>query len=259
MKCKCLLATKLLKESEFCLVKKIFLKFTPSKIYKTRIMKTLVIFLLFVATLSVRSQFTRQEAITAIVEDVVGADSLDSHLLYSKYSMMYDGDTLWIDVEGYYLCPFQENWIFFVDDMPDAFWAHPCRIIFYDAFSGNFQVYQDIWPPLPYLSNNATFLLEWEWITEINPVDNPFQITKDKIEIYPNPFTENFSIAHLPAIDGDLTIQLMDYTGKIVIELKTFSGNSITIDARNLESGIYLLLVSCEGQLIGSEKVVKND
>ena len=73
-------------------------------------MKTAGIFLMLLLVLDAQSQFTREEAIEIIIDEVVGPDSIEIHHLFSKYSKMYEGDTLWMDgPSDYYICPFPEN------------------------------------------------------------------------------------------------------------------------------------------------------
>ena len=44
------------------------------------------------------------------------------------------------------LSPGQESWLFFVDEVPDANWAHPCQYIFVDM-DGNIYTYSAKTPP----------------------------------------------------------------------------------------------------------------
>jgi len=37
-------------------------------------------------------------------------------------------------------CPYASNWVFFVDDMPAANWCHPCRYVFVDTTTGNYNI-----------------------------------------------------------------------------------------------------------------------
>jgi hypothetical protein len=36
--------------------------------------------------------------------------------------------------------PFQESWFFLIDDYPNANWGHPCRYVWVDTQTGNYEV-----------------------------------------------------------------------------------------------------------------------
>jgi len=40
-----------------------------------------------------------------------------------------------------------DTWFAFIDDAPEAFYAHPVRYVFIDAISGDYDVVDDTWPP----------------------------------------------------------------------------------------------------------------
>ncbi|MBN1152906.1 MAG: isopeptide-forming domain-containing fimbrial protein [Dehalococcoidia bacterium] len=41
----------------------------------------------------------------------------------------------------------KETWFAFIDDAPEAFFAHPCRYVFIDAVTGGYKVEVESWPP----------------------------------------------------------------------------------------------------------------
>jgi hypothetical protein len=129
-------------------------------------MKYLCLFTLsFLIFSNINAQYTREEAIEIIQEDVIGVDSLQGRHLYSKYEKLNQGDSIQLEFfMGTYINPFVGAWVFFIDDAPPAFWAHPCRIVFFDANSGEFQIINEDWPPYPFLDNIYQFLEDWEWI-----------------------------------------------------------------------------------------------
>ncbi|MBN2789357.1 MAG: caspase family protein, partial [Candidatus Delongbacteria bacterium] len=45
-------------------------------------------------------------------------------------------------------CPYQLNWVFFVDDDIYANWGHPCRYIFINKENGDYQIINETLPPL---------------------------------------------------------------------------------------------------------------
>ncbi len=104
-------------------------------------MKNLVLItVLFFAFFNVNAQYSREEAIEIVAYEIVGVYELETHHLYSKLDKMYLNDTLMLEILEYYLCPMDEAWLFFIDDMPIAYWSHPARIIWFDVNTGEIQI-----------------------------------------------------------------------------------------------------------------------
>lgn len=78
---------------------------------------------------------------------------------------------------------------------------------------------------------------------------------KDIVSIYPNPTTEYISIKGLNDIKELDKIEIISYTGKIVLSLSQFKENRI--DVSNLKPGIYFLNFSTK-QGINTIKLLKN-
>lgn len=129
-------------------------------------MKYLVLITLsFFIFSNVNAQYSREEAINIVKEEVIGADSTIGIHFYSKYDILNQGDTLHLDFYmGYYICPYSDTWVFFIDDMPVAYWSHPCRIVFFNSTSGEYQIIDEDWSPFPFLDNIYDFYNQWEWI-----------------------------------------------------------------------------------------------
>ena len=84
---------------------------------------------------------------------------------------------------------------------------------------------------------------------DINPSDNT---TNDNIEIknyalfenYPNPFNPSTTIKYQIPQDGLVTLKIFDVLGRevktLVNEYKTQGGYSVSFDASNLPSGMYI-------------------
>ena len=76
-----------------------------------------------------------------------------------------------------------------------------------------------------------------------------------KINIYPNPSTGNFTLSLNQEVENG-TVQVLDYTGKIVLE-KNITENDINIDIYAVPSGLYFVkVISVNG--ISMEKLIKN-
>lgn len=75
----------------------------------------------------------------------------------------------------------------------------------------------------------------------------------DQVIVFPNPFTEQISVHHLP---GKSTITLYDINGKVVYSGETHSTNE-RIDAGNLAPGVYQLMI-VHNQYSAFRKIIKH-
>ncbi len=129
-------------------------------------MKSLILILLtFLFVLNVNAQYSREEAIQIVKEDAIGLDSLQGRNLYSKFDKIFQGDTIHFEFfMGSIVNTFDEAWVFFIDDMPIAYWSHPCRYVLFDANSGFYLILNGDWPPIPFFGEWGLFWDEWEFI-----------------------------------------------------------------------------------------------
>jgi len=93
------------------------------------------------------------------------------------------------------------------------------------------------------------------------PVSEPVQAAQlDVFRAFPNPFTEQFSLAvvlgkHIPS--GDYRMVLYDAAGKAVLQ-QTFSPNLLTrVETPQLPSGLYSLVIFRDGMEFQALKMVK--
>ena len=75
------------------------------------------------------------------------------------------------------------------------------------------------------------------------------------IEVYPNPFQQDFTLTYPEAFSKDGEVSLMNPTGKI-IQSWSIKGVRETIPAKHLPSGVYLLIFDMEGKKY-SELILK--
>lgn len=225
-------------------------------------MKKFLFFIAIVFALSVSAQFSREQAVEILIEEVVGQDSLSFHHFYSKIEMMYQGDTLWGDNwVNYQISPYLENWVFFVDDAPPANWAHPCRWIFFDAQNGAYIVIHDNWPPMNFLNNHVLYLLDWEWILGTGAFQQVSCI--QEFLVYPNPVYNKLFFAPLfPPLSGyagGYKIHISDILGNTILEEDfTFSEKKITLNLSGINAGIYFLSITQNGKILFYQKVLKH-
>jgi len=227
-------------------------------------MKNFLLLICIAISINLNAQVTRNEAINIVVDELISPYTLEQKWLFSKYEIMYLNDTLWLDdYLDYYTCPFDENWVFFVDDCPVAFWAHPCRYVFMDANNADYEIIDEDWPPYPFLYNYMDFLLEWEWILSTH-IDTYQLLQNEEFMITtPNPFQNHLKINIHSDINEPLLLQLFDSNGRIVMsdtENKPLKIEwLVKLNTENLEAGIYVLIVSNKNQLLISKKLVKTD
>jgi hypothetical protein len=225
-----------------------------------------LIILLTLFSFAVNSQISRGDAAYIIANEVVGLDSLEIHHLYSKYEKMYLNDTLWLDgYMEYYVAPYEESWVFFIDLMPVAYWAHPCQIIFFDVSNSNYVLYDDDWPPDPFLMNIMEFLNQWERILSVG-TESLKAYNGNILKISPNPFVNEISIKYENTRSETLLIKIIDISGKSIMAVKRNIGLSengvITLNTTDIKPGIYFVQVSTKNKIFlfngKTDKLIKS-
>lgn len=221
--------------------------------------KVLLFVFLAIISLSLSAQYSRDQAINIAIE-IVGADSLIDHPLFSRYEKINAGDTLWLEsYDGYLFSPFESAWVFFVNDLPIAYWAHPCRYIFVDVTNGDVDVKVHDWPPHPVITDWQGFLVDWQWIFTIvsDGPDNKL-LNETSIILYPNPTEDHIYIDDLNLLEGNVEIQIFNSHG-VLIQHQTFldSNGKIKLDISNIKEGLYLLTISQNKKTIKTEKFIK--
>ncbi|HBN27384.1 MAG TPA: hypothetical protein DD405_07940 [Desulfobacteraceae bacterium] len=225
-------------------------------------MKNLIFIIPFVfVSFFSNGQITREQAINIMINDVVGSDSLEFHHLYSKYDQLNLNDTLWLEYNMDSIpAPYENNWVFFIDLMPIANWAHPCQIYFLDISNGDFIYYDEMWPPYPYLYNINDFFDEWEWITSVG-INNSTSDNQGNFIISPNPFCNEINIEYANMPSKSITINLFNDLGekiKTINHLAYSSGNGkVNIDTQNLKSGVFIVQIIKDYKIVYLEKIIK--
>jgi len=99
----------------------------------------LTIVIALFSSLNMRGQFTREQAIDLVLNQLLVED-LNTIDVYASYGLKNDTSKLVLkcyDTLGY---PYSSNWLFFVDDKPFANWHHSCRYIFVNAENGEYTI-----------------------------------------------------------------------------------------------------------------------
>jgi hypothetical protein len=79
------------------------------------------------------------------------------------------------------------------------------------------------------------------------------QLPEGEVVLFPNPFTEEFSINGL---ESGTRIKVFNQTGSVISD-KISQGERMSISLDDYSSGIYLVLITKQDKLIGTYKVVK--
>lgn len=224
-------------------------------------MKKLIILLFVSFSISLQAQYSREQAVDIIIDEVVGQDSLQFHRLFSKKVIMFGGDTLWGDgYFSYQICIYPENWVFFVDDAPLANWAHPCRYIFFDKQNGEYTIIEDNWPPINYLDEPDLFFADWDWIlgTGVEISDNE----ESEFLIGPNPVQDKLVVTPiflpLKVDEGVCQLTLTRFSGnQVFITEVPISSEYFTLGLTAFPKGIYILTITRNGTIVYSQKILK--
>jgi hypothetical protein len=111
------------------------------------------------------AQYTSQQAINLVLSQVL-ATELEQVDVYMVDVAKAGQNTISLENNKIVDMPYASNWVFFVDDMPFANWAHPCRYIFVDEATGNYQIV-----------NEDFFPVDWKTsYTSISEMDRPTPI-----------------------------------------------------------------------------------
>lgn len=103
-------------------------------------------------------------------------------------------------------------------------------------------------PPIPV--GGAARVMETSDNAEMSTVYNELKT----LNIYPNPTQGKFTITSTEYEEG--TIVILDLNGRIVYRMD-YSENKRNIDLTEVESGIYLVQLVNNGELVGLEKLIK--
>ncbi len=133
-----------------------------------------VLFVALFLTTTIFAQFTRQQAIDLILNDVL-SDDMDNIDVYASFNSFSD-DAALIDNDNA-TNPYAGSWVFYVNDSPFAAWYHQCRYIFVNASNGDYStVGKEIYPKF--------LLTDYE---EISSAVRPDLIAMDGTPFVPDP------------------------------------------------------------------------
>ena len=76
------------------------------------------------------------------------------------------------------------------------------------------------------------------------------------IRAFPNPFQQQFQLELPPSVTGRIDVQLFNLTGRQCLVRQLQASTTITMDAGELPTGLYLLRVSQNGVLLGAARLL---
>lgn len=119
------------------------------------------------------------------------------------------------------------------------------------SFSGNFS---EIIPSEPgdglkWVFSNGVLKV----VSDANGIVNPYQ---ELIKISPNP-ANTFTAIRLPEKFREITLKVMDFSGKKIKHQVFTETNEISLDCRNLQKGTYLICLYSNNTIIYSDKLIK--
>ncbi|MBN2031571.1 hypothetical protein JW824_15170 [bacterium] len=134
-----------------------------------------VILFIFIFTINMKFGFsqqeteilTRQEAINLIVNEIVQPFTLDHHVMvFLGTEMIQPGRTIWpyFDEQDSQTIT-KPTWFAWINDYPDAYFAHDTRYIFIDANTGEYEVRTAQWWPV--LDGESLWMTDEEWLDEL--------------------------------------------------------------------------------------------
>lgn len=94
-----------------------------------------------------------------------------------------------------------------------------------------------------------------------NPAGNEELFGGDVFTVYPNPVAETIQVNVFKLLSKNVTVTVYDAVSKVVLQQKFSSSGSdtetLTLDLKTIQSGVYFLKVSDNGVAIGVKKIIK--
>jgi hypothetical protein len=113
----------------------------------TKLNNLLLAAIISIFCLTLQAQFSSQQAIDLVLNQVLSSELKIIDVFMSNETKSGQSVIL-LENNQTVTMPYSSNWVFFVNDSPFANWAHPCRYIFVDEVTGNYQtVSQSFFPP----------------------------------------------------------------------------------------------------------------
>lgn len=189
----------------------------------------LIVLIVCVISVSLNAEITRSDAEDLVLNQIL-ADEIGSIDVYVSNEVINSPDVLQLWNDESISCPYTSNWVFFVDDMVFANWYHPCRYIFVNTDTGEYQIVdQNIYPEN--YENDFELIAEMPRPEPINLSTNPDATIESREPDYCNLLSKiyhNKSKYFNDNIDKlNLNLKLKDYIVKNKYQIGCGVGNRI--------------------------------
>lgn len=139
-----------------------------------RIIIPSLIFLIAViaSPLFIKGQISKQQAIDTLYNNVLFSDTNNVNVLV--FPEIIDNNIIKFESIAEMNCSFDSSWVFFIDSNPKLNWAHDCKYVFIDCWTGHNQISQHRYPPGSYWSKWESVFIS-EPMPEIGIPDSSLQ------------------------------------------------------------------------------------
>ena len=104
-------------------------------------------------------EISRSEATNIVLHQIVSSDTIEKGV-YIFPEIINKDDTVYSFSDTAHSVQYN-SWFFFIDDMITARFAHPCRFVFINCESGNYEIFPESWPPTYLWEDKMEVVKEW--------------------------------------------------------------------------------------------------
>ncbi|KQC11311.1 MAG: hypothetical protein APR54_11060 [Candidatus Cloacimonas sp. SDB] len=113
--------------------------------------RSLIVFFLCISIINVLADVTKEDAKLIVINDIID-DCIDDVNAFMDSTIVTTSSYVLTSYKSI-TNPYNQSWLFFIDDHPTAFWEHPCRYIFLNVSDSSYQILSDTVPVYEYRVN----------------------------------------------------------------------------------------------------------
>jgi hypothetical protein len=145
-----------------------------------------------------------------------------------------------------------------IDATPDKLFATGIASLNYTLLEHSITISTDYYQPFPPAGGASAVITRFDLVQLVSVSED----TVDSLlgfSVYPNPATDVLTLHLLQPASGDVTVQIVDATGRLMIEQRMNPGSATTsIDISTLANGAYFIQVIDEMSTM-CERFIKTD